>query len=288
MSAYRRIIHSHLMNNETGTRATQTSKNVHDHHRHYHSHHEHTPSILALICCYCCEINDQYSRELRRTSKSALQETSHRRRRQLDHVHLNDEALSVIDNTNGLKPQIVLEVNSAHGKRYSAMSTTSVSYLTSGTWDETTSANLVRSRINSTAAITYCGAEHSSTSRPSSSTEDSFEQIEQTTKLLTPNNTLQLRSMTPSNSTYLTVPRQQITAATTTLTLSSSSGDVVIKDNQLNDDELLSIPQCTNLRHSSVAHRSSNALSIRQSQRSSDASVQQRKVSFSMYCTRLL
>ncbi len=74
------------------------------------------------------------------------------------------------------KPQVVLEVNGARGKRNSAISMTSMTYLTSGVWDETSPTNLICSRINSIAATTYCGTEHSSTSRPSTSTEDSFEQ----------------------------------------------------------------------------------------------------------------
>jgi hypothetical protein len=176
------------------------------------------------------------------------------------------------------KPQVVLEVNGARGKRYSAISMTSMTYLTSGVWDETSPTSLVRSRINSIAATTYCGTEHSSTSRPSTSTEDSFEQ---TSKLLTLNNTLlQLRPMTPPNSTHLTVPGQQ--TPSTTLS-SSSSTEVTNKDHQLNETELpRSVSQCTNLLHPSIVRKPSNTVSIRQ-QPSDAPSVQPRKVSFSMY-----
>jgi hypothetical protein len=88
--------------------------------------------------------------------------------------------------------QIVLEINGACGKRYSAISMTSMTYLTSGVWDETSSTNLVRSRINSTAAVSYCGMEH----RPSTSTEDSF--------------TLNTQLKSTLNSRHLTVPNQGI------------------------------------------------------------------------------
>jgi len=95
-----------------------------------------------------------------------------------------------------------------------------MTYFTSGVWDDTSSTNLIRSRINSIAATTYCGMEHSST-------EDSFDQ---TNKLLTLNNTLpQLKSS--SNSTHLTVPKQQTI-------LSNCSYDINQKDQQVNDIEL--------------------------------------------------
>jgi hypothetical protein len=164
--------------------------------------------------------------------------------------------------------QILLEVNGAGGKRYSAVSMTSMTYLTSGVWDEASPTNLIRSRINSIAATTYCGTEHSSASRPSTSTEDSFDQA---TKLTTINNTTsQLRSLASPNSIYLTVPGQQTIL----------SNEIHNKDNQLNDIELSNNP--TNLLHPTNVRKSSNTLSIRQQQqRPSDASVQQRKVSFS-------
>jgi len=146
---------------------------------------------------------------------------------------------------------------------------TSMTYFTSGVWDDTSPNNLIRSRINSIAAVTYCGMEHSSTSRPSTSTEDSFDQ---TNKLLTLNNTLpQLKS--PSNSTYLTVPKQPTV-------LSNCSYDT---NQQLNDIELLgNTSQSTNLLYRSIVRKPSNALSIRQQQyRPSEISAHQRKVSFS-------
>jgi hypothetical protein len=146
---------------------------------------------------------------------------------------------------------------------------TSMTYFTSGVWDDTSPNNLIRSRINSIAAVTYCGMEHSSASRPSTSTEDSFDQ---TNKFLTLNN---LRSS--SNSTHLTVPKQQTI-------LSNYSYDINQKDQQqLNDIELSeNTLQSTNLLYRSIVRKPSNTLSIRQQQRRpSEISAHQRKVSFS-------
>jgi hypothetical protein len=290
LSAYRRIIRSYLMNNEPEHTETQSSKNTHHRHHHHHHHHrhrhEHLPSTLTLICCYCCKTTDEYMSELQRPSEAALHEPLNERRRRQIHHHIQDEpSSSIMTEQNKSKPQVVLEVNGARGKRYSAISMTSMTYLTSGVWDDTSPTSLIRSRINSIAATTYCGTEHSSTSRPSTSTEDSFEQ---TSKLLTLNNTLlQLRPMTPSNSTHLTVPGQQITTAPT-IPSSPSSDDGINKDNQMNENELpRSSSQSTNLLHPSIVRKTSNTLSIRQQQRPSDASVQQRKVSFSTYFIRL-
>jgi hypothetical protein len=270
------------MNNETEHTSTRSSKSS-SHHHHHHRHNEHLPSTLALICCYCCRTTGEYMHELQRPSESALHEPLNERRRSPHHHHhLRNEPSSIITHQNRTKPQVVLEVNGARGKRYSAISMTSMTYLTSGVWDETSSANLIRSRLNSIAATTYCGTEHSSTSRPSTSTEDSFEQ---TSKLLTLNNTLlQLRPMTPPNSTHLTVPGQQ----TTTISLLPPSPDEIInKDNQLNENEFpRSASQCGNLLHPSIVRKTSNTLSNRQQQRPSDASVPQRKVSFCMYLIR--
>jgi hypothetical protein len=153
---------------------------------------------------------------------------------------------------------------------------TSMTYFTSGVWDDTSPNNLIRSRINSIAAVTYCGMEHSSASRPSTSTEDSFDQ---TNKFLTLNNTLsQIRSS--SNSTHLTVPKQQTI-------LSNYSYDINQKDQQqqLNDIDLSeNTLQSTNLLYRSIVRKPSNTLSIRQQQqqrRPSEISAHQRKVSFS-------
>ncbi len=280
LSAYRRIIRSYLMNTETEHTEMQSSKHARHHHHHQQ---QYSPSLLTLLCCYCCKTTDRYNNELQRPSEAASTIGLNQRYRQPHHHHhMHDEPSSVITNRN--KPQVVLEVKGARGKRYSTISMTSMTYLTSGVWDETSPTNLIRSRINSIAATTYCGTEHSSTSRPSTSTEDSFEQA---SKLLTPNNTLlQLRPLTPPNSTHLTVPGQQ----TTTLSSSSSSSstEVTNKDHQLNETELpRSVSQCTNLLHPSIVRKPSNTLSIRQQQlqqQPSDASsAQQRKVSFSMY-----
>ncbi|CAF3347704.1 unnamed protein product [Rotaria sp. Silwood1] len=271
LSAYRRIIRSYLMNNETENTRIRSTKNIHKR-RHYRN--EHSPSTLTLICCYCCKTSNEYVHDLQRPSESTLHEPLNHRRQQMHHRHIHDEPSSIITNQTKCRPQVVLEVNGARGKRYSAISMTSMTYLTSGIWDETTSTNLIRSRLNSIAATTYCGTEHSSTSRPSTSTEDSFELG---TKLLTLNNAIQLRPMTPSNSTHLTVPGQQ----TTTTMLSPSSGELIHKDNQLNENELQrSVSQCTNNPHVSIVRKTSNTLSIRQQQRLSDVSVHQRKVSF--------
>lgn len=285
-SAYRRIIRSYLLNNETEHTERRSSKTSRHHHHHHHQQQD-LPSTLALICCYCCNMSDEYMHESQRPSESALNVPLNERRRHSQHCHAHDEPSSMMmTNQNRNRPQVVLEVNGARGKRYSSISMTSMTYLTSGVWDETSTTNVIRSRINSIAATTYCGTEHSSTSRPSTSTEDSFEQ---TSKLLTLNNTLlQLHPMTPSNSTHLTVPGQPITTSSTASS-SSSSVEVVNKENQLNENELpRSVSQCTNLLHPAYVRKPSNTLSIRQQQRPSDASVQQRKVSFRMYCTRLL
>ncbi|CAF1927082.1 unnamed protein product [Rotaria magnacalcarata] len=279
LSAYRRIIRSYLIHNEpeaTG-RGTRSAKYSRHHHRHFPNEHS-PPSTLTLICCYCCKTSNEYIHDLQRPSEAALHEPLNQRgRRQLHFRHIQDEPSSVLINQHHHRPQIVLEVNGARGKRYSAISMTSMTYLTSGIWDETTSTNLIRSRINSIAATTYCGTEHSSNSRPSTSTEDSFDQ---TTKLLSPNNALQLLPMPPSSSVHLTVPGLQTPPPTTSI-LTPTSGELITKDNPLNENKLpRSVSQCANLRHSSIARKSSNTLSIRQQQRPSDASVHQRKVSF--------
>ncbi|CAF3403788.1 unnamed protein product [Rotaria socialis] len=280
LSAYRRIIRSYLMHNEVEStgRGTRSAKNFRHHHHHNFPDEHSPPSTLTLICCYCCKTSNEYMHELQRPSEAALHEPLNQRgRRQLHLHHMQDEPSSALTNQHHHRPQIVLEVNGARGKRYSAISMTSMTYLTSGIWDETTSTNLIRSRINSIAATTYCGTEHSSNSRPSTSTEDSFDQ---TTKLLSPNNTFQLRSMTPPSATHLTVPGLQ-TPPPTTPTLAPTSDEFITKDNQLKENELpRSVSQCANLRHSSIARKSSNTLSIRQQQRPSDTSVHQRKVSF--------
>lgn len=263
------------MNNERENPEARTSKTIH-HHDHFHR--GHPPSTLTLLCCYCCRTANEYTHDLQRPSESVFHEPLSPQRRQFNH-HIHDEQSSVITSQHRKKPQVVLEVNGARGKRYSAISMTSMTYLTSGIWDETTSSNLIRSRINSIAATSYCGAEHSSNSRPSTSTEDS---LEQTTKLLTLNNAIQLRPMTSSSSSHLTVPGQQATTPATPSLLIPTSADVINKDNQLNESESpIIIPQGTSLRHSSIARKSSNTLSMRQQQRLSDVSVHQRKVSFS-------
>lgn len=58
---------------------------------------------------------------------------------------------------------IILEVQGARGKRYSAISMTSMTYFTSGVWDETSTSNAVRSRMNSITANHFCGTEQTIT-----------------------------------------------------------------------------------------------------------------------------
>ena len=299
LSAYRRIIRSYILNDGAANRERQLSKDRHRHHhrRRHHHRHEHSPSTLTLICCYCCKTTDEYMSDLQRPSEAASHEPLHDRRRQPHHHRhqIQDELSSVTTIPNPRRPQVVLEVNGARGKRYSAISMTSMTYLTSGVWDETSPTSLIRSRINSVAATTYCGTEQSSTSRPSTSTEDSFEQ---TSKLLALNNALlQLPTMTPSSSTHLTVPGQQKTTTTTTtsnspITTASTtqlSDDMIQKENSMEENAMpRSVSQITNLLHPSIVRKTSNTLSIRQQQRPSDASFHQRKVSFRMYLITLL
>lgn len=282
-SAYRRIIRSYLMNNETETTETDSSKT--SHHRHHHRrrrrrrrhnnrrhHRDHSPSTLTLICCYCCQDHDDYRHDLQRPSESAFHEPLTDSQRQNYRRHIHDEPSSIVVHSHRPRPQVVLEVNGGRGKRYSAISMTSMTYLTSGVWDEASPTHLIRSRINSIAANTYCGTEHSSNSRPSTSTEDSFEQG---SKLLSISNTLTpQRPLTPPCSSHLTVPGHQQTTG--------SSTEVTIKEmTHIPEGELpRSVSQCHNLLHPSIVRKTSNTLSIRQMQRLSDVSVHQRKVSF--------
>jgi hypothetical protein len=280
LSAYRRIIRSYLMNNESEHRITRSSKSSQrcrdrNHHR---AAHEHSPSMLTLICCYFCKDPDEYMHDLQRPPESTRHEPMNENRREHDRRHLHDGASFDQKNPHRAKPQVVLEVNGARGKRYSAISMTSMTYLTSGVWDEISSTNLIRSRLNSVVATSYCGTDHSSASRPSTSTEDS---LEQASKLLSMTTTCSsLHPMTPTISTHLTVPGQ---AAPPTV-FSPSSGEGTLRVNPASDTELTrSVSQSTSLLHPSIVRKPSNALSLRQQQRSSDASVHQRKVSFSTY-----
>ncbi|CAF4541732.1 unnamed protein product [Rotaria sp. Silwood2] len=235
-STYRKILHSYLANNERENE--QINRNF----------------SLTYICCYCC------NKVHRNISRQSILHQSLNNQNKVKYFHHKQTC------TIKKKPEdIILEVKSTSKKRYSAISMTSMTYFTSGVWDDTSSTNLISSRINSIAAVTYCGMEHSSTSRRSTSTEDSFEQ---TSKLLTLNNNLsQIKSITPSNLTYLTVPKQQIQ-------LSSCSNDMDLQGN---------ISQPKTLLHPPIVNKSNNTLSIRQQQRSSETSVNQRKVSFSKH-----
>lgn len=283
LSAYRRIIRSYLMPHEpepADTTEMKSGEHRRHHRRHrrrrradrHHHRHPNSPSNLTLICCYCCQNTDEHQRP----SESAFHEPMSESQRANYHRHLHDEPSSMAIHSHRPRPQVVLELNGGRGKRYSAISMTSMTYLTSGVWDEASPTNLVRSRINSIAATTYCGTEHSSTSRPSTSTEDSFDQ---TSKLLNISNAvISLRPVTPPMSTHLTVPGQPVT------TLSPASAEVTPKDQSFHESQMpRSVSQCANLRHPSIVRKPSNTLSIRQAQRLSDASAHQRKVSFSKY-----
>lgn len=227
-STYRRILHSYLINDETNRQSSNSN------------------SSLTEICCCCCQL----------FHGDSLDETSrHRTYSNPDQLpYFHDEQSCVIKQ----KPrQVVLEVNGARGKRYSSISMTSMTYLTSGVWDDAAPNNLGRSRLNSAAAVSYCGTEHSSNSRPSTSTEDSFDQ---TYKLFTLNQNLSPNRPT-TNSIHLTVPNQSI---------------IGTNESSNNERESLS----NNTIHRSIVRKPSNTLSIRQ-QRLSDVAMQQRKVSFS-------
>jgi len=233
-STYQKILHSYLTNNETESKSN------------------HRNSLFKYICCYCC--NQIY----RNTSPQSNFDQSLNNQEKRKYFH--HEQSCIIKQ----KPeQILLEVNGARGKRYSAASMTSITYFTSGIWDDTSPNNLIRSRINSIAAVSYCGMEHSTTSRPSTSTEDSFDQTNKYNNTL-----LQLRSPSTSNSIHLTVPKQQ-----------------TILSNCSNDIELLAnISPSKNLTHRSIVRKPSNTLSIRQEQQKlSEIPIPQRKVSFSKY-----
>ena len=228
-STYRRILHSYLINDDTNRQSSDQS------------------SFLAEFCCHLFHRNSSDQTSRHRTYSNPDQMT-----------YFHDEPSCVIKQ----KPrQVVLEVNGARGKRYSSISMTSMTYLTSGVWDDAAPNNLVRSRINSAAAVSYCGTEHSSNSRPSTSTEDSFDQ---TYKLFTLNQNLSPNRPT-TNSIHLTVPNQP------TILPNNNSNE-----NSINERDSLA----NNTLHRSIVRKTSNTLSIRQ-QRPSDVSMQQRKVSFS-------
>ncbi|CAF1395460.1 unnamed protein product [Rotaria sp. Silwood1] len=232
-STYRKILHSYLTNTET-------------------EHEEINQNLsLTYICCYCCnKVHRKISRQ------SILHRTLNNQNKI---KYFNHKQTYYINKKN--PENISLEINSTCEKRYSATSMTSMTYLTSGIWDDPSSTNLIRSRINSIAAVSYCGMEHSSTSRPSTSTEDSFDQ---TSKLLTLNNNLsQTKLITSSNLTYLTVPKQKTI-------ISSCSNDSDLQGNTSQTKVLLQPP---------IVRKPSNTLSIRQ-QQPSEAFVNQRKVSF--------
>ena len=210
-SAYRRILHSYLISDQTNGKSIARK------------------SFIRSMCCYCCH-------KIPRSSSHQLDVL-----RSLNHQDKTKQS-SVVRQ----KPaQIVLEVNGARGKRYSAVSMTSMTYLTSGVWDETSPTNLIRSRINSTAAVNYCGTEPSSASRPSTTTEDSF--------------ILGTQLKPTGNARHLTVPNH-----------------ATVLSNDLNETELLgNMAHTTNLLHPSIVRKSSRQ------QRPSDAFMHPRKVSFS-------
>ncbi|CAF1217425.1 unnamed protein product [Adineta steineri] len=233
-STYRKILQSYLINNENDRK------------------HSCRHSLLTNICCYCCK-----KIQRRSSNESIIYRSSSGNQRNRKFFQNKKSS------TSKKRPeQIILEINGARGKRYSAVSMTSMTYFTSGIWDDTSSSNLIRSRINSIAATTFCGMEQSLLSRPSTSTDDSYEQ------------TTKSKPISPNNSTYLTVPGPQIT-------LSPSSNEINNKDNHLNESEsIANISQTTNLLHPTMGRKTNNTLSIRQQQRPSDVSLLQRKVSF--------
>ena len=217
-----------------------------------------TRSSLKLICCYCCDkfrSSSSSSSSTSSLSQAAFHPSMNNHRRDRDS---HDEDTSM---TRTRPEQVVLEIKGARGKRYSAISMTSMTYFTSGVWDETCPSSLVRSRINSIAATTFCGTEHSLTSRPSTSTEDSFDQT--ATKLLAISNA----SLPAKSASHLMVPGQPSLLAV----------DVHAKENPSVDVELLGASAI----HASLLRKPSHTLSIRQQPRSSDLSVHHRKVSFS-------
>ncbi|UJR13460.1 hypothetical protein I4U23_000474 [Adineta vaga] len=222
ISTYQRIFQSYLI--KTG----QNRQRIHRH------------SILVYLCCYCCQ----------KFHQSFDDDDDDRNEHKLKYS-LHEKSLMIKK-----KPeQIILEINGARGKRYSAISMTSMTYFTSGIWDETSPTNLIRSRVNSIAATTYCGTEQSS----SSTTESSL------------HTSTHLRS---SNSPFLTVPGQVVSS-------SICSNEINIKENHSNDNESLgNISPSLNLLHPTMARKSSNTLSIRQQPRSSDVLINPRKVSF--------
>ncbi|CAF1377663.1 unnamed protein product, partial [Didymodactylos carnosus] len=188
LSQYRRIVRSYIINDETNKRQIKL--------RRYNS----SPTTLKLLCCYCCRNSDDIIHHFQRDrlpshyEPSQLPTGNHHNNR---HRHKEHPFADTNGMRNGLKSNtVVMEVNGARGKRYSTISTTSITYLTSGVWDD---SSTVRSRINSITATSYCG-EHSS-SRPSTSTEDSFDHSHLS---------LSYRPTSPSishaTSTHLTIP----------------------------------------------------------------------------------
>ena len=237
---YQKILQSYLINDERHRQRT---------HRH---------SLLVHLCSYCCEKihslqSSQQSFDEEQKNKFSFREQSLMLKRRPE--------------------QIVLEINGARGKRYSAVSMTSMTYFTSGVWDETSPPNLISSRLGSIAATTYCGADHSTVSRPSTFTEDSFDQ---STRLSILNNPLsQTKPFLSPSSTYLKVPGQQMTGST-------SSHETNSKDNHLNDNETSgTTSQCVSGLHPPVVRKSSHTLVVRQP--SSEAPVNQRKVPICKY-----
>lgn len=226
-------------------------------------------SPFCLFCCYCCP--KFYSQ--RSLSQSIHHQTFHPHRRLQDHSH--DDMSS----KRNPAEHIVLELNGARGKRYSAISMTSMTYLTSGVWDDPTSSTLLRSRINSITATTFCGTEQSSSpSRPSTSTEDSSESNHRS--LTSHPKSLHLKLPNLSNATHLTVPGQCISPST--------PSENSLKDHSCSDSEsICNLPPPSptvttpHLLHPSIIQKPSLNSSQRNTSRTSDGSIHQRKVSFS-------
>ncbi|CAF1197923.1 unnamed protein product [Adineta ricciae] len=234
ISTYQKILQSYFINNSQNRS------------------HTHRNSLLACLCCCCCQ--DVHVQTVNQSFDEDDEE--HRPKHSL-------RQQSLMRN----KPEhIILEIHGARGKRYSAVSMTSMTYLTSGVWDDTSSANLVRSRVNSIAANTYCGTEHSLTDRSLAVTEDLLD------------HTAKPSQLRPPHSTYLTVPGKPMIPLV-------HANETSNKDNHMNENESSgNISPSVSLLHPTVTRKSSHSPSTRsQHQHPSDSSVIPRKIRLSSF-----
>ncbi|CAF0896759.1 unnamed protein product [Adineta ricciae] len=230
ISTYQKILQSYFINNRQNRSHT---------HRH---------SFLACLCCCCQDVHLQ-------TVNRSFDED--------DEEHRTNHSLRTQSLMRKNPEHIILEIHGARGKRYSAVSMTSMTYLTSGIWDDASSANLVRSRVNSIAANTYCGTEHSLTDRSLAVTEDSLDHTAKPSQLRL------------AHSTYLTVPGKPMIP----LVYANETSN---KDDHMNENKSSgNISPSVSLLHPTVTRKSSHSPSIRsQHEHPSDSSVIPRKVSF--------